>query len=139
MLARLKPFDVSGHRGNQPFFDITTSFDAFFALLLSITVQATLFLNVTFSSTFDSTFCRVRLRLDTGDKRGLQKLLANPVHVFPLPVFLQVDHHQKYVSMAGDEDVLVLHLDVVHLLKGVFEEASHSSYGATYLEGLEQR
>ena len=88
MLARLKPFDVPRHRGNQPFFDITTSFDAFFALLLSITVQGTLFLNVTFGSTFDSTFCRVLLRLNIGEKRGLQKLLANPVHVFPLPVFL---------------------------------------------------
>ena len=66
-------------------------------------------------------------------------MLADPVHMFSLPVLLQVDHHEQDVTVAGDEDVLVLHLDVVQLLKGVFEESSHGSYRAAHLEGLESR
>ena len=71
--------------------------------------------------------------------KGISKLLADQVHVLPLPVLLQVHHHEKNVPVAGDEDVLVLHLDVVELLEGVFEKAGHSSYGAAHLKGLEER
>ena len=42
-------------------------------------------------------------------------------------------------DLAGDEDVLVLHLDVIQLLESVLEESSHSSYRATNLEGLENK
>ena len=111
-------------------------FDAFFGLL----IQGTLLLNVAFSSTFDSTFIQVLLqRLKICVNICVQQLVADPVHVFSLPVFLQVDHHEKDVAVARDEDVLVLHLDVVELLEGVFEEAGHSSYGTAHLKGLEKR
>ena len=66
-------------------------------------------------------------------------MFADQVHVLPLSVLLQVHYHEKNVPVAGDEDVLVLHLDVVQLLESVLEESSHCSYRATNLEGLENK